>query len=250
MDTTFADFIDMVKSWDNNEDIKEDEIHKFIQSIYQILESKQDLIKNQLVINIKKYMNKTINNIDIEITESVTSEFIISLNSIFHKDLTCKILKNIKKHLTDNNLKKNLLRDIELVDYLEIGNLARFDLNIFEFSNENPKISVLPAFGYQILQYFDIFSSLNISKKKLIKYVSIINSGYNSLPYHNSLHAADVLQSCFIIVSSFIFPLNTALLPIDLAILFISAIIHDYKHPGVTNTYLSNINHKLAVRYI
>ena len=69
-------------------------------------------------------MNKTINNIDIEITESVTSEFIISLNSIFHKDLTCKILKNIKKHLTDNNLKKNLLRDIELVDYLEIGNLV------------------------------------------------------------------------------------------------------------------------------
>ena len=36
---------------------------------------------------------------------------------------------------------------------------------------------------------------------------------------------------------------------LDSSALIISAIIHDFKHPGVTNSYLINSKHNLALTY-
>jgi hypothetical protein len=36
---------------------------------------------------------------------------------------------------------------------------------------------------------------------------------------------------------------------IDYASFLIAAIIHDYKHPGLTNSFLMNSKNELAVRY-
>jgi hypothetical protein len=39
------------------------------------------------------------------------------------------------------------------------------------------------------------------------------------------------------------------LLNLDIAAFLISAIIHDYKHPGVTNGFLINSKSEIAIRY-
>jgi hypothetical protein len=36
---------------------------------------------------------------------------------------------------------------------------------------------------------------------------------------------------------------------LDICALLISTIIHDYKHPGVTNAFLINTKHKIATKY-
>ena len=37
--------------------------------------------------------------------------------------------------------------------------------------------------------------------------------------------------------------------PLQVLSLFISAILHDFKHPGVTNAYLIEVQHALALQY-
>jgi hypothetical protein len=39
------------------------------------------------------------------------------------------------------------------------------------------------------------------------------------------------------------------LLNLDISAFLISAIIHDYKHPGVTNGFLINSKSEIAIRY-
>ena len=36
---------------------------------------------------------------------------------------------------------------------------------------------------------------------------------------------------------------------LDICALLIATIIHDYKHPGVTNAFLINTKHKIAIKY-
>jgi hypothetical protein len=36
---------------------------------------------------------------------------------------------------------------------------------------------------------------------------------------------------------------------LDVAALFIACIIHDFKHPGVTNVFLVNKGDKIAIKY-
>jgi hypothetical protein len=36
---------------------------------------------------------------------------------------------------------------------------------------------------------------------------------------------------------------------IDICAILIGSIVHDYKHPGVTNAYLISTKHKIATKY-
>jgi hypothetical protein len=83
-----------------------------------------------------------------------------------------------------------------------------------------------------------------------MSFIKEIQNGYHKDNfYHNSTHAADVVQS-------FYYMLNTCqgidicqLSDFDIGICIISAAIHDYDHPGVNNIFLINTCHSLAIMY-
>ena len=76
--------------------------------------------------------------------------------------------------------------------------------------------------------------------------VQNLQSRYGN-PYHNNLHAADVLQSCHWIISQT--GLRDWMSDLEIFCLLLSAIIHDYHHTGTTNNFHIQSTSDLAVVY-
>ena len=69
----------------------------------------------------------------------------------------------------------------------------------------------------------------------------------NGNPYHNNLHAADVLASSHWIISQT--GLKDWMSDLETFSLLMSAIIHDYNHTGTTNNFHIQSTSPLAVVY-
>merc|ERR1711899_690520 len=71
--------------------------------------------------------------------------------------------------------------------------------------------------------------------------------GLKDVPYHNSLHAADVTQSTHVLLNSPV--LESVFTPLEIMSALFAAAIHDVDHPGSTNQYLINTSSELALMY-
>ena len=95
---------------------------------------------------------------------------------------------------------------------------------------------------------FGILNLFKIDEVILRNWLSTIESHYRvSNTYHNSTHAADVLQAAAYFCRSHC--MEKCLDPTDFLALLIASICHDIDHPGRTNAFLCNVGHDLAVLY-
>ncbi|XP_048483687.1 high affinity cAMP-specific and IBMX-insensitive 3',5'-cyclic phosphodiesterase 8 isoform X4 [Plutella xylostella] len=95
---------------------------------------------------------------------------------------------------------------------------------------------------------FDVCASLECDERTLVNWLTVIEMHYHAVnTYHNSTHAADVLQA----VSYFLEKdrLKTLLEPLEAAAALISAAAHDVDHPGFSSAFLCNSRHPLALLY-
>lgn len=82
-----------------------------------------------------------------------------------------------------------------------------------------------------LLEKFNLFASLKLEKDKCRKYCREIEALYNPKnPYHNRIHAADVLQSVAVILLTG--QLHTQFSRIEILSMLFSATIHDVEHQG------------------
>ncbi|KAM5126478.1 3',5'-cyclic-AMP phosphodiesterase 4D-like isoform 6-T6 [Callospermophilus lateralis] len=105
--------------------------------------------------------------------------------------------------------------------------------------------SSIPRFGVKteqedvLAKERDLLKTFKIQVDTLITYLMTLEDHYHAdVAYHNNIHAADVVQSTHVLLST---PALEAVF-IDLEILaaiFASA-IHDVDHPGVSNQFLIN----------
>jgi len=138
---------------------------------------------------------------------------------------------------------------IEVVDS-EILNkyfsdIESWDWNIFEYAKavNNPL--------YYLTRYFfekeNLFNLLNIPEKEFNRFIGLIEKGYHDLPFHNKIHATDVLHAMSYLTKN---PkIKSMCNTIDIMCCYIAAIIHDYDHPGYSNIYLINIQDEMAILY-
>ena len=127
--------------------------------------------------------------------------------------------------------------------------LENENFNIFEFEKKIGKEHILPSLSVYVLNFYELFVEI-VPYNKFENFVYEIAKGYHrENPYHTDLHAADMLQSIFTynLYSKFQEILNLS--DIDLLSIFISAIIHDYGHPGLNNNYLIRTKDNLSIRY-
>lgn len=82
---------------------------------------------------------------------------------------------------------------------------------------------------------------------KLMKFATLVEEGYHSNPYHNSMHAADVTQAvhCYMMQNK----LNSCLTPIEKLVALTSAVAHDLYHPGLNQAFLIATSNPLASLY-
>uniref|UniRef100_A0A8C5H8G7 Phosphodiesterase n=1 Tax=Gouania willdenowi TaxID=441366 RepID=A0A8C5H8G7_GOUWI len=129
----------------------------------------------------------------------------------------------------------------------ELEDINRWGIDIFklsEYSGNRP----LTVTMYTIFQERDLLKSFKIPVDTFITFMMTLEDHYHSdVAYHNNIHAADVVQSTHVLLSTPALEAVFTDLEI-LAALFASA-IHDVDHPGVSNQFLINTNSELALMY-
>ena len=122
-----------------------------------------------------------------------------------------------------------------------LENLKNKDYNTLKKSKEELR--------YSLLHMFDNFiRDFKLDMVKLQRFFLAISENYQENPFHNFYHAFSVCQMIFSLScknNSF----QKYLTQIDFFALMISALGHDLNHPGVTNIFMINSRHELAVRY-
>ena len=103
--------------------------------------------------------------------------------------------------------------------------------------------------GYHILQQHGCLHKFKIPPLALEELLGHLELGYthNANPYHNNLHASDVLQSTHWFVTQT--GIKNWLSDLEIFALLFSAIIHDYDHTGTTNNFHIQSTSSLAVLY-
>ncbi|KAL4158107.1 hypothetical protein PRNP1_003886 [Phytophthora ramorum] len=90
--------------------------------------------------------------------------------------------------------------------------------------------------------------ALNIESNLLVNFLLEIQRGYIATnPYHNAIHAADVMQTVhyFLIQPE----LGPYLRPLDRALALIAAGVHDFMHDGFNNGFHISTASEIALRY-
>ncbi|GIL46288.1 hypothetical protein Vafri_3305 [Volvox africanus] len=106
----------------------------------------------------------------------------------------------------------------------------------------------LSALGFYLIQKAGLIKAFQIKPVTLARVLRQVEAGYLDNPYHNAVHAADVLQTLHVIIHAT--QLHVHYLDrLGLLAAYYAAIVHDYGHPGMTNDFLVAISDPLAVRY-
>ncbi|KAL0200652.1 hypothetical protein M9458_003839, partial [Cirrhinus mrigala] len=115
---------------------------------------------------------------------------------------------------------------------------------ISEYSGSRP----LTVAMYTIFQERDLLKSFKIPVNTFITYMMALEENYHSdVAYHNSIHAADVVQSTNVLLST---PaLEAVFTDLEILAAMFASAIHDVDHPGVSNQFLINTNSELALMY-
>uniref|UniRef100_T1IWR2 3',5'-cyclic-AMP phosphodiesterase n=1 Tax=Strigamia maritima TaxID=126957 RepID=T1IWR2_STRMM len=128
-----------------------------------------------------------------------------------------------------------------------LENESKWSFNVLQLeaiTNKRPLVWL----GMAIFGRFRVASVLNTDETTLQNWLTLIEANYHAQnPYHNSTHAADVLQAaaCFLDRDH----IKQIFDPLDEAACLLAAAIHDTDHPGKNSAFLCNSNNELAILY-
>eukprot|EP01083_Nonionella_stella_P011771 33392_1 len=127
-----------------------------------------------------------------------------------------------------------------------LSHINDWNFSVFEFVDRcgNTSLSLLMI---AICRWRKITHKLSIDETILINYMNCVDENYLNNPYHNHIHAADVLLNMFYFMKSSVFAQNIDIL--DSFSILIAASVHDIGHPGHGNSFEINTESELAIRY-
>ncbi|XP_025998861.1 cAMP-specific 3',5'-cyclic phosphodiesterase 4D-like isoform X5 [Astatotilapia calliptera] len=166
-----------------------------------------------------------------------------------HENLLAKVGSRIrcKDRKTQTHLQMRCVITCSLLFLQQFEDIDRWGMDIFkvaEYSGNRP----LTVTMYTIFQERDLLKTFDIPVDTFITFMMTLEDHYHAdIAYHNSIHAADVVQSTHVLLSTPALEVVFTDLEI-IAALFASA-IHDVDHPGVTNQFLINTSSELALMY-
>ncbi|XP_026526293.1 cAMP-specific 3',5'-cyclic phosphodiesterase 4D [Notechis scutatus] len=150
--------------------------------------------------------------------------------------------------LTNSSIPKfGVKTDQEDILSKELEDVNKWGLQVFkiaELSGNRPLTVVM----YTIFQERDLLKTFKILPDMLITYLMTLEDHYHAdVAYHNNIHAADVVQSTHVLLST---PaLEAVFTDLEILAAIFASAIHDVDHPGVSNQFLINTNSELALMY-
>ncbi|KAB7501368.1 High affinity cAMP-specific and IBMX-insensitive 3',5'-cyclic phosphodiesterase 8B [Armadillidium nasatum] len=102
--------------------------------------------------------------------------------------------------------------------------------------------------GMNLMCQLNVPQALCCDEQTLQNWLTLIEANYQSgNSYHNSTHAADVLQTTAFFLEKE--RIKNMMDPLDAAACLIAAAVHDVDHPGKNSQFLCNTNNELAILY-
>ncbi|KAH3742964.1 NB-ARC domain protein [Pelomyxa schiedti] len=140
-------------------------------------------------------------------------------------------------------------------------NITTWNFDVFQVAKTlagTKSVGALAAVTFGVVREWGL-QALPIDIPKLQAFASKLESSYcypsaedHKNPYHNELHAADVTQSLFYIVTSIMKSskvFGDIFTPLELLSCLIAGIIHDYNHPGRNGAFLKATMHPIHCMY-
>ncbi|XP_029356509.1 cAMP-specific 3',5'-cyclic phosphodiesterase 4C-like isoform X2 [Echeneis naucrates] len=129
----------------------------------------------------------------------------------------------------------------------EMQDINLWGIDIFkiaEFSGNRPLTVVM----YAVFQERGLLKTFKIPVDTFLTFMMTLEDHYHAdVTYHNNIHAADVVQSTHILLST---PaLEAVFTDLEIMAALFASAIHDVDHPGVTNQFLINTSSELALMY-
>ena len=145
-----------------------------------------------------------------------------------------------------NSLSMSLSSDEEKCLNTIQSRLDDYNFDVFEVCKLTAQ---RPLFflGLILFKRFHLCSKFNIPTTTLSNWLRATERGYQDKPYHNSIHAADVLRSTYFFLCQG--RVKNLLNDLDILASLIAAAIHDFDHPGVSNAFLVKSRHEKAILY-
>uniref|UniRef100_A0A1I8IRR7 Phosphodiesterase n=1 Tax=Macrostomum lignano TaxID=282301 RepID=A0A1I8IRR7_9PLAT len=133
----------------------------------------------------------------------------------------------------------------ELLAYLDNDDDWSFDIIELERVTEKKPMVYL---AMKTLQRFNVCHFLQCSEDTMLKWLQVIQDHYHADNcYHNATHGADVMQSSAYFLERD--RIKSIFDEMDEVASLLGALVHDLDHPGRTNPFLINSQHKLAILY-
>lgn len=126
-------------------------------------------------------------------------------------------------------------------------NIRSWDFDVFSLKQITPFPLVVVTIC--ALEEYSLIKSLEFDANKLNSYLIAISEAYHDLPYHNSLHAADVTQTVLYMLTTSNIKSSFNFNNIATASIIIAAAVHDVGHPGYNGKFLITTNSPLALEY-
>ncbi|KAA0193102.1 Phosphodiesterase [Fasciolopsis buskii] len=116
--------------------------------------------------------------------------------------------------------------------------------------NEASENHALKFVGYELFHKYNLINKFQINTTSLESFFIQLEIGYSKYgnPYHNLVHAADVMQTCHMVLLMNELRQNW-LTDLDVFALLFAAVIHDYEHTGTTNNFHIATKSELALIY-
>ncbi|KAK4301693.1 hypothetical protein Pmani_026178 [Petrolisthes manimaculis] len=114
-----------------------------------------------------------------------------------------------------------------------------------ETSNNTP----LRCLAYELLNRYGLLHKFKMPPATLETFLTQVEAGYCKYknPYHNNVHAADVLQTIHYMLSQT--GLMNWLNDVEILATLMAALIHDYEHTGTTNNFHVMSGSETAILY-
>ena len=123
---------------------------------------------------------------------------------------------------------------------------TEWNFNTFFISDCSGSTS-LQVIGIYSMKRYGLDETFNISSAILERFFLELEEKYEKNPYHNSVHAADVMCSLIYLINSSM--LVDHVTSLELLVCIISALAHDVGHPGKNNRFLVMSKNDIAVLY-
>eukprot|EP01028_Stygiella_incarcerata_P002658 TRINITY_DN14_c0_g3_i2.p1 TRINITY_DN14_c0_g3~~TRINITY_DN14_c0_g3_i2.p1 ORF type:complete len:645 (-),score=179.07 TRINITY_DN14_c0_g3_i2:305-2239(-) len=125
-----------------------------------------------------------------------------------------------------------------------LDKILDYDFDVFEFDEAchgEPLYTICMSLVYK----HNLVSKLHLNEDKVRAFFKVVESMYRENPYHNHIHAADVVQTLSYYVHKFGHSLSSS----DMLSIIIAGCVHDVDHPGTTNLFQIRTKSDLALIY-